>query len=289
MIPTAAPGNTMDDVVTARFDYSKLDQEGSAVRLRLDSTVIKAQHDGDPKTATQVSVTYIRGGHAYRVKARSCVLACYHAAIPYLCPELPGPQREALALQVKVPIQYSTVALRDWRAWKKLGIGGVVAPGSYHTVAMLDFPVSLGEYSYAKNPDEPILVHMERFPHRNNGGHTANEQHRLARHDMLSESFESVERNIRSQLAGLLAPGGFDPARDIAGISVNRWAHGYANFGNSLFSPTYADDDDARYPHMQARKRFGRIAIANSDAAATPMLEAAVEQGYRAVSELTPP
>jgi len=63
-------------------------------------------------------------------------------------------------------------------------------------------------------------------------------------------------------------------------------AHGYANWGNSLFSPTYADDDDERYPHMQARKRFGRIVIANSDAAATPMLEAAVEQGYRAVSEL---
>jgi spermidine dehydrogenase len=286
MIPAAAPGNTMDDVVTARFDYSKLDHESSAVRLRLNSTVIKAQHDGDPKTAKQVLVTYIRGGHAYRVKARSCVLACYHTAIPHLCPELPGPQREALALQVKIPILYSTVALRGWRAWKKLGIGGVVAPGSYHTIAMLDFPVSLGDYSYAKNPDEPILVHMERFPHRNNEGLTPNEQHRLARRDMLSESFESIERNIRGQLAGLLSPGGFDPARDIAGISVNRWAHGYANWGNSLFSPTYADDDDERYPHMQARKRFGRIAIANSDAAATPMLEAAVEQGFRAVSEL---
>jgi spermidine dehydrogenase len=286
MIPAAAPGSTMDDVVTARFDYSKLDQEDSAVRLRLNSTAIKVQHDGDPKTAEQVWVTYTRGGHAYRVRARSCVLACYHAAIPYLCPELPASQREALALQVKIPILYSTVALRDWRAWKKLGIGGVVAPGSYHTVAMLDFPVSLGEYSYAKSPDEPILVHMERFPHRNNEGLTANEQHRLARRDMLAESFESIERNIRGQLAGLLSPGGFDPARDIAGITVNRWAHGYANWGNSLFSPTYADDYDERYPYIRARKRFGRIAMANSDAAASPMLEAAVEEGYRAVSEL---
>ena len=286
MIPAAAPGTTMEDVVTARFDYSKLDQESSAVRLRLNSTVIKAQHDGDPKTAKRIFVTYIRGGRAYRVKARSCVLACYNAVIPYLCPELPAPQREALALQVKIPVLYTTVALRNWHAWKKLGIGGVVAPGSYHIIAMLDFPVSLGGYSFAKGPDEPILVHMERFPHRSNEGLTPREQHRLARHDMLSESFESIERNIRGQLAGLLSPGGFDPARDIAGITVNRWAHGYANWGNSLFNPTYADDDDERYPHMQARKRFGRIAIANSDAAANPMLEAAVEQGYRAVHEL---
>jgi spermidine dehydrogenase len=286
MIPAAASGTTMEDVVTARFDYSKLDQESSAVRLRLNSTVVKAQHDGDPKTAKRVVVTYIRGGRAYRVKARSCILACYNAAIPYLCPELPEPQREALAFQVKIPILYTSVALHNWHAWKKLGIGGVVAPGSYHTLAMLDFPVSLGNYSFAKGPDEPIVVHMERFPHRPNEGLTPREQHRLARYDMLSEPFESVERNIRVQLAGLLGPGGFDPARDIAGITVNRWAHGYANWGNSLYNPTYADWDDERYPHVQARKRFGRIAIANSDAAATPMLEAAVEQGYRAVREL---
>ncbi len=287
MIPAVAPGTTMEDVVTARFDYSKLDQQSSAVRLRLNSTAIKVQHDGDPKTAKRVDVTYIRGGRAYRVKTRACVLACYNAVIPYLCPELPAPQREALALQVKIPILYTSVALRNWHAWKKLGIGGVVAPGSYHTIAMLDFPVSLGDYAFAQGPDEPIVVHMERFPHRSNEGLTPREQHRLARYDMLSEPFESVERNIRVQLTGLLSPGGFDPARDIAGITVNRWAHGYANWGNSLFDPTYANRDDERRPHMQARKRFGRIAIANSDSAARAMLEAAVEQGYRAVRELS--
>jgi spermidine dehydrogenase len=286
MIPATAPGSTMEDVVTARFDYSKLDEANSAVRLRLNSTVVRAQHDGDPKTAKRVFVTYIRGGRAYRVKARSCILACYNAVVPYLCPELPAPQREALALQVKIPILYTTVALRNWHAWKKLRIGGIVAPGSYHTVAMLDFPVSLGDYSFAKGPDDPIVVHMERFPHRPNEGLSPREQHRLARYDMLSEPFESVERNIRVQLAGLLDPGGFDPAQDIEAITVNRWAHGYANWGNSLFNPTYEDRNDARRPHMQARKRFGRIAIANSDSAARPMLEAAVEQGYRAVHEL---
>jgi hypothetical protein len=37
---------------------------------------------------------------------------------------------------------------------------------------------------------------------------------------------------------------------------------------------------------MRARKRFGRIAIANADAGANAMFETAVEQGYRAVTEL---
>jgi spermidine dehydrogenase len=287
MIPAVAPGKTMDDVVTARFDYSKLDEAKSAVRLRLNSTAVRVEHDGDPKTAKRVRISYVRGGRAYRVQARSCVLACYNMMIPHLCPELPAPQREALALQVKTPILYTSVALRNWQAWKKLGIGAAVAPGSYHINVMLDFPVSLGSYRFAEEPDDPIVVHMERFPHRSNMGLTPRDQHRLGRYELLSTPFETLERNVRGQLAGMLSAGGFDPARDIEGITVNRWAHGYAHWYNPLFDPYYKDRNDERYPHMQARKRFGRIAIANSDAGARAMFEAAVEQGHRAAAELS--
>ncbi|MBW2578188.1 MAG: NAD(P)/FAD-dependent oxidoreductase [Deltaproteobacteria bacterium] len=287
MIPAVARGKTMDDVVTARFDYSKLDEAKSPVRLRLNSTAVRVEHDGDPKSAKRVRISYVRGGHAYRVQARSCVLACYNMMIPHLCPELPAPQREALALQVKTPILYTNVALRNWQAWKKLGIGAVIAPGSFHINAMLDFPVSLGGYQYSKGPDDPIVVHMERFPHRSNMGLSPRDQHRLGRYEMLSTSFETLERNVRSQLTGMLSAGGFDPARDIEGITVNRWAHGYAYWYNPLFDTYYQDRDDERYPHMQARKRFGRIAIANSDAGARAMLESAVEQGHRAATELS--
>jgi spermidine dehydrogenase len=152
---------------------------------------------------------------------------------------------------------------------------------------MLDFPVSLGGYRFAKGPDDPIVVHMERFPHRSNMGLTPRDQRRLGRYELLATTFETLERNIRSQLAGMLSAGGFDPARDIEGITVNRWAHGYAAWYNPLFDPYYEDRDDERYPHMQARKRFGRIAIANSDAGASAMLESAVEQGHRAAAELS--
>jgi spermidine dehydrogenase len=246
------------------------------------------EHDGDPKTAKRVRISYVRGGHAYRVQARSCVLACYNMMIPHLCPELPAPQREALALQVKSPILYTSVALRNWQAWKKLGIGAAVAPTGYHINAMLDFPVSLGGYRFSNGPDAPIVVHMERFPHRSNMGLTPRDQHRLGRYELLSTPFETLERNVRGQLASMLSAGGFDPARDIEGITVNRWAHGYARWYNPLFDPYYYEDrDDERYPHVQARKRFGRIAIANSDAGASAMLESAVVQGHRAVAELS--
>jgi spermidine dehydrogenase len=127
---------------------------------------------------------------------------------------------------------------------------------------------------------------MERFPHRSNEGLTSREQHRIGRYELLSTAYETIERNIRSQLAGMLGDGGFDPARDIEAITVNRWAHGYAYWYSPLFDPVYEDDDDDRYPHILARKRFGRIAIANADAGASANINSAIEQGYRAVYDL---
>ncbi len=167
-----------------------------------------------------------------------------------------------------------------------MGIGAVLSPGSYHIASNLDFPVSLGDYSFSGGPDEPVIVHMERFPHVNNKGLTKKEQFRQGRHELMSTPFETIERNVREQLTSMLGEGGFDPAEDITGITVNRWAHGYGYFYSPLFDTVYEDDDDERYPHMRARKPFGRITIANADSAAGASIEPAVEQAHRAVAEL---
>jgi spermidine dehydrogenase len=282
MIAGVAKGNTMEDVVTASFDYSKLDQTDAAVKLRLNSTVTNVEEKGEQG----VSVSYVQDGQAYQVQTKDCVLACNNSIIPYLCPQLPEKQRKALANQVKSPIIYTSVALRNWRAWKKMGIGGVLSPGSYHPLTMLDFPVDLGDYTFATSPDDPIIVHMERFPHPKNENLDPKQQYRLGRYELLNTSFETIERNVREQLNSLLGEAGFDAARDIAGITVNRWSHGYSNFYNGLFDTFYEDDNDERYPHIQARKPFGRITIANADAGANAMMESAIDQAHRAVSEL---
>ncbi len=206
--------------------------------------------------------------------------------IPYLCPELPAPQREALSKMVKSPILFTNVALRNWLPWKKLGVGILVNPGSYHVLSMLDFPVDFGGHSHPRDPGEPVIVHMERFPHRSNAGLTPREQFRVARHEMFSTSFETIERAVRRQLAGSLSEGGFDPARDIEAITVNRWAHGYVVENNPLFDEVYEDDDDERYPFIRGRKPFGRITIANSDAGSTSSLDVAINEAHRAVHEL---
>jgi spermidine dehydrogenase len=283
MIPRVAPGTTMEDVVLAPFDYDRLDEADSKIRLRLESTVVRVEHDGAPETAKRVGVTYVRGGQAYRVWGRTCVLAGYNSMIRHLCPELPETQRNALALSFKTPIIYTSVALRNWHAWKKLGLGYVASPGSYYAVTFLEYPVNLGGYRYAENPDDPIVVHMERFPKGENFEASRPDQLRAGRYEIYSTPFETVERNTRSQLAGTLSGAGFDPAVDIAAITVNRWAHGYANWNRPSAG---SEHENATPPHVIGRQRFGRIAIANSDAGARANVDSAVDQAHRAIEEL---
>lgn len=283
LIPRVAPGSSMDDVVLARFDYARLDEADSRVRLRLASTAVRVEHDGPPATAKRVAVTYVRGGRAQRVFAKSCVLAGYNMMIPYLCPELPAGQREALAELVKSPLVYTNVLLRNWQAWKRAGIGEAYCPGSYHQTAMLDYPVSMPDYAFAATPDDPMLVHMERAPIRPDEGLTRQQQYRAGRLELLTTSFEDMERAIRTQLAGMLGGVGFDPARDIEAITVNRWGHGYAFAYAGHADPDYASDE---YPHVRGRQPFGRIRIANSDAGASAFLPTAIDQAHRAIEEL---
>jgi spermidine dehydrogenase len=144
----------------------------------------------------------------------------------------------------------------------------------------------MGDYKFAESPDEPVIIHLERFPHVNNQGLSAREQRRAGRRELLSTSFEEIERETRQQLFGMLGAHGFDPATDITAITVNRWGHGYAYSYNELFDDVYENWNDERMPHMRAKKPFGNITIANSDAAAIALFYCAVEEAHRAVEEL---
>jgi spermidine dehydrogenase len=288
LIPGVAPPSDMEQIVTAKFDYSRLDQAGSPARLRLDSTVIHVGHQGAPNSADTVEVTYVQGGRARKVTAANCVLACYNAVIPYICPSLPDTQRRALSLSLKAPLVYTNVLLRDWQAFRRLGVQGVRSPGGYHASMRLARPIAMGDYKPSVRPEDPGIVSLYRTPLA--PGLPAQEQWRAGRANLLETTFETFEREIREQLGRTLREGGFDPARDIEAITVNRWPHGYA-YGQDMETGAIAWTMDevppGRRPWEIGRKPFGRIAIANSDAAANAMTESAIGQAHRAVSELT--
>jgi spermidine dehydrogenase len=202
--------------------------------------------------------------------------------IPYIAQELPDTQKEALASAQKVPLLYTNVVIRNWSAFQKLNTSGAYCPGMYHTSVNLDLPVSIGGYECTKKPDEPIVVHMMKAACK--PGLPARDQHRLGRMQLYSTTFETFERNIREQLLRIFGPGGFDPAHDILGITVNRWPHGYAYEYNSLFDQFWRDGTET--PCQVARKPFGRLAIANADAGAYAYTDCAIDQAYRAIQEL---
>jgi spermidine dehydrogenase len=276
LVPGVAPGTTMDDIVLAPFDYAALDRSGRNTRIRLDATCVSVSNARD-----NVFVGYVRDGVAQRVAAKHVVLACFHTIIPHLMPELPPAQRAAMAQNVKTPLVYANVLVRDWQAWARLGVSDIVAPMSFHNRVSLDFPVSLGGYRHPRDPSEPMVLHMVHVPGAPNSGLDARAQFRAGREKLLGMTFANFEEKIRDELDRMLGPGGFASARDILAITVNRWSHGYSYVANSLF-----DGDDYEDTLRRARQTVGRVAIANSDAGGDAYAHLAIDQAARAVREL---
>jgi spermidine dehydrogenase len=279
LIPTAAPGTSMDDVVLAPFDYNKLDVEGAPVRLRLDSTCVQVRNVADG-----AEVTYLREGKLHRAAATHVVLACFNMLIPYLMPELGEGQRRALSQNVKAPLVYNKVLVRNWHPWVRLGVHEISGPMSFHCRVKLDYPVSLGGYRHPRDPSEPIglhLVHVAGAPNADRDRHLdARTQYRIGRTKLLDMTFADFETQIRGELDRMLGPGGFSAARDIAAITVNRWSHGYSYSPNSLY------DGDVEDTIATARATVGHVAIANSDAQWDAYAHSAIDQAARAVREL---
>jgi spermidine dehydrogenase len=281
LVPGTIPGRSAEDIVTAPADYGKLDRAGAPVRIRLGSIAVRVRNVGAPGPARAAEVVYSQNGRFAAVRGKAVVLACWNMMIPYLCPELPARQKDALRSLVKVPLVYTSVALRNWRAFKALRVYNIHAPGAYHSSIRLNETVDIGSYRSVRSPDDPILVHMMRAPC--SPGLDEREQHRIGRAELLATSFEDFERNIRDQLARMLGRGGFDPAADITAITVNRWPHGYAYEYNPLFDRDWSEHEQ---PHVIGRAPFGRITIANADAGAGAYTDVAIEQAHRAISEV---
>jgi spermidine dehydrogenase len=228
-----------------------------------------------------VRVAYRRDGKLHCVRGKTCILACYNALVPHLVPELPVTQRTALQYGVKVPMMYNNVLVKRWTAFQKLGVSSISAPGLYHPTTSIDTASTIGGYTPLTTPDEAAVLHLVRNP--NKPGLPRKEQNRIGQQELLSTTFEQFELEIRRQLGRMLGAGGFDPAADIAAITVNRWPYGYAYTYDTL------DDPDVRpeqRPHVIGRQRFGSIAIANSDAGAAAFTNQAIDEGHRAVQEL---
>lgn len=277
LVPAAVGGEGMDGIVLAPVDYGRLDLAGAPVRIRLESMAVRVETAG-----AGVAVGYVREGALRRVDARHCVMAGWNMAIPYIVPEAGEEQREALAQNVKMPLVYATVAVRDWQAFARLAVHDIYAPNSFFARVKLDYPVSLGGYRCPREPAEPMLLHLVHVPTRFEAGTAPSDAYRAARYGLLDTPFERFETAVRDQLGRMLGPGGFKPGRDIRAITVNRWSHGYSNWANSLVR----DEAGQERIMSRARQPIGPVTIANSDRRWDAYLHSAIDAAADAVREL---
>lgn len=281
LVPGCVNARSMEALVTAKLDYSALDDASQACRVRLISTAVDVRHTSD---RSQVEVIYIRNGKTECVRARHTVLACYNTMVPHICTEVPAKQKAAIEHAEKIPLVYISIAVRNWKAWDTLGTHSIYVPqSSYMHSFVLDFPVSMGDYRFTNDPSTPAVIHGTFVPTEPDKGLTDKQQSIAGRSRLYTMSFDDHERLILDQLNGALGGGGFDASRDIAGITVNRWPHGYAYEYNDLYEP--AEYESTNGPHIAGRARIGRISIANSDSSASAYVDGAIDAADRAVKE----
>lgn len=281
LIPAAIRGDTMEDLVAQRANYGELDLVSNPTRIRLNSTAIDVRHS---EHGQAVDVTYVNDGQAYRVRTRHTILACYNHVIPHICHETADEQVAAIGKATKTPLVYINIALRNWKAFSNLGYSSFYVPGNeiMHSFT-LDFPVSMGGYEFAKSPEDPIVVHGTYCPTLPDQGLTHRQQNTAGKAILYEQSFDDLEASIVRTMQGALGGGGFDAGRDIAGLTINRWPHGYAYEYNELFDPPEWNRQHG--PHLVGAAQIGRISIANSDASAYAYVDGAIDAAVRAVDE----
>ena len=211
------------------------------------------------------------------------MLACYHAIIPYLCPDLPAAQREAQSYQVKRPLLVTNVLLRNSKAIDKLALSGAYCPGRLHGAVWVVKGVNTAGYRHDWDDAGPVPVMFWGSIAPPDSSVSVREQHRASVALLLAMTFEEFEREVRTVLDGMLAPGGFDVQTDILAVTVNRWPHGYAYDYLDLWDPRWPAGEA---PHEIARRPCGNIAIANADAGAEAYTHVAIDEALRAVGEL---
>ncbi|QBJ79446.1 FAD-dependent oxidoreductase [Aquitalea sp. USM4] len=272
LIPGVANFKTVDESLLSRFDYQKLDNPDNPVRIRLSSTVVKADNK-DNGTFVQ----YVRNGKLYEARSACCVMAAWHMMAAHIIPSLPASQKAAMKANVKMPLIYAQVALRNWKAIQKSGVAASYCPGSYYQFVQMDFPVRFSSYAPDRSPDKPTVLFMSRMPCPAFAEGSVPDLLRQGRAEVLSTDFATYEKNIRQQLAAMYGPAGLDVNKDIAAITVNRWSHGYT-FEDAMYNK--------RPAYLTSSMRHGRIAMANADATGRAYVDGAIDAAWKAVREL---
>ncbi|WP_446743603.1 NAD(P)-binding protein [Silvibacterium acidisoli] len=282
LLPDAIPGPaTMANICRSRVNFAELDAEDKATRIRLRSTVISIEHEGDAAHAPHVNLVYLREGSLYRARARKVILANGSWTINGMVRDLPAEYRHAYAQFYRAPCIMANIALRNWKPLAKMGIsqfqwfGGL---GNYTAVRRV---ATFGGASPQLSPESPIILTVKIL--FSNPGRPLLEQVNMGRYQMMTTPFNAYEKQLRDQFSEMFSGYGFDAHRDLAGIILNRWGHAYLAPQPGFF---FGKDGKPGPAELMRQKPFGRVAFANSDLSGIMDHRASIMEAHRAVGQV---
>src|SRR6266496_3606352 len=282
LIPDAFAGpRTVDAVWQNRVNFRALDRAGQPTRLRLNATVVRVEHAGDPASAPHVVVTYVKGRRLYTIRARAVVMAGGSWTTQHIVHDLPASHREAYAQFYRSPCLMANIAVRNWRWLYKMGLSGCRWFGGLGDYLSVRKMALIGNEPPTISPDSPTVLTIKVLFAQ--PGLSIAEQGSRGRTLLLGTSFAQYERAFREQLADMFAPGGFDPRRDIAGIILNRWGHAYVNPQPRFF---FGGNGQPAPRDVLRNRPHGRIAFANTDLAGASDHRNSIREADRAVQSL---
>jgi spermidine dehydrogenase len=284
LIPDVIPGpRTTEAVCRNRINFGTLDRLRNQVRIRLRSTVVRVEHEGEPEKSSYVRVMYTRDGKVYRLKARAVIMAGGGWITKHLVRDLPSTHRQAYDQFNYNATLVANVAVRNWRFLHKLGLSGGRWFEGFGYWTEVRAIATIGADSPTIGPDSPTVLSLI-VPFFYPGLPLA-EQCSKGRAELLSTPFREYERKIREQFTDMFSGSGFDARRDIAGIILNRWGHHYVVAQPGF---TWGEEGKPAPRDILRRAPFGRIAFANTDLGAVSGHVMAIEEAHRAVGQLLP-
>ncbi len=269
------------DVHNGRIRFDMMDRPGAPCRFRAGAMVVRLVDDPERAgTGRPPVVTYVKGGKLYSVRGRAVIWAGASFTAKHAIPHLPAEYREAMDHFPRSPMLSVNVALDNWRFLYELGFTACSWRGGFGFTANLRPNMYVGDYRPPLDPDRPnILTFYVPFNQR---GLSLVDQGHAGRARLFATSYRAYETQIRQQLVRLFGSAGFDPARDIAGIVINRWGHAYCNAGPGFYTPR----DGSPTPADLLRRPVGSLAFAHSELNGNQHWPVAAAEGRRAALQV---
>ena len=278
--PDAIEGTSFEEVLFGRIAFDQLDREDKPVRMRLNSTAVSIEHTSQVNGNEQIQITYAKNGELNKLKAKAVVMATGGWVNRNVLKDLPSEYHGAYGKFGHSPVLVANVALTNWRFLERLGVSAAIWPEGFGFTCNIRRPMIVDGKSQPLHPDKPIVLTF--YTPIFKPGLERKEQGAVGRAELLSTSFTDYERQIREQMTIMFSAGGFDPAKDIAGIILNRWGHAYVNPDLGFM---FGADGNIAPPDV-IREPYGRIAIGHSELRGHQYWSGAAGEGRRAVEAL---